>query len=141
MSEFLLRGWNVAIPEVDIGDDIFVVKDDQGILKKVQVKSSTLKSYGNAVKAVINIKKSQITATSQVYFIFPIRKNNKWLPPFIIQGLDLYEIIKDNNRRFFSTTTESVTLNLMFKHNKFYLYKQNFSRYKENYRDFPILTH
>ena len=23
MSEFLMRGWNVAIPEVDIGDDIF----------------------------------------------------------------------------------------------------------------------
>ena len=24
MSEFLTRGWNVAIPEVDVGDDIFV---------------------------------------------------------------------------------------------------------------------
>jgi hypothetical protein len=23
MSEFLVRGWNVATPEVDIGDDIF----------------------------------------------------------------------------------------------------------------------
>ena len=28
MSEFLTRGWNVAIPEVDIGDNIFVVQDD-----------------------------------------------------------------------------------------------------------------
>ena len=25
MSEFLMRGWNVATPEVDIGDDIFFV--------------------------------------------------------------------------------------------------------------------
>lgn len=24
MSEFLVRGYNVAIPEVDVGDDIFV---------------------------------------------------------------------------------------------------------------------
>jgi hypothetical protein len=32
MSEFLLRGWNVAIPEVDVGDDIFVVKDFNGEL-------------------------------------------------------------------------------------------------------------
>ena len=32
MSEFLTRGWNVAIPEVDIGDDIFVVQDDNGVL-------------------------------------------------------------------------------------------------------------
>jgi hypothetical protein len=27
MAEFLLRGYNVAQPEVDIGDDIFVVND------------------------------------------------------------------------------------------------------------------
>lgn len=25
MAEFLVRGYNVAIPEVDVGDDIFVV--------------------------------------------------------------------------------------------------------------------
>ena len=38
MSEFLLRGWNVAIPEIDIGDDIFVVQDESGTLRRVQVK-------------------------------------------------------------------------------------------------------
>lgn len=41
MSEFLMFGWNVAIPEVDIGDDIFVVQDDNGTLRRVQVKTST----------------------------------------------------------------------------------------------------
>lgn len=41
MSEFLMLGWNVAIPEVDIGDDIFVVQDDNGTLRRVQVKTST----------------------------------------------------------------------------------------------------
>lgn len=29
MSEFLTRGWNVAIPEVDIDDDIFIFKNNQ----------------------------------------------------------------------------------------------------------------
>jgi len=28
MSEFLMLGWNVAIPEVNIDDDIFVVQDE-----------------------------------------------------------------------------------------------------------------
>ena len=38
MGEFLLRGYNVAMPEVDVGDDIFVVHDrtkpagDEGII-------------------------------------------------------------------------------------------------------------
>jgi hypothetical protein len=35
MSEFLMLVWNVAIPEVDIGDDIFVVQDDNGTLRRV----------------------------------------------------------------------------------------------------------
>ena len=37
MSEFLARGWNVAMPQVDVGDDIFVVEDNQGIFQRVQV--------------------------------------------------------------------------------------------------------
>lgn len=30
MAEFLIRGYNVAVPEVDVGDDILVVKDRSG---------------------------------------------------------------------------------------------------------------
>ena len=37
MSEFLARGWNVAMPDVDIGDDIFVVGDNLGIFQRIQV--------------------------------------------------------------------------------------------------------
>lgn len=42
MSEFLLRGWNVAIPEIDIGDDIFVVQDESGTLPKSPGKNFNL---------------------------------------------------------------------------------------------------
>ena len=37
MAEFLVRGYNVAVPEVDVGDDIFVVKDNDGEYSRVQV--------------------------------------------------------------------------------------------------------
>src|SRR5437763_10837468 len=40
MSELLLRGYNVAIPAVDVGDDIYVVEDAESNLIRVQVKSS-----------------------------------------------------------------------------------------------------
>jgi len=29
-AEFLARGWNVAVLEVDVGDDLFIVRDDNG---------------------------------------------------------------------------------------------------------------
>ena len=37
MAELLLRGWNVAMPEVDVGDDVFVVEDATRRLLCVQV--------------------------------------------------------------------------------------------------------
>lgn len=39
MSEFLLRGWNVAVPCVDHGDDVLVLDDDAGNVWRVQVKT------------------------------------------------------------------------------------------------------
>jgi len=41
MAECLLRGYNVAIPEVDIGDDLFVVNDQSGNYRRIQVKTVT----------------------------------------------------------------------------------------------------
>ena len=40
MAEFLYRGYNVAIPEVDVGDDIFVVKDDDGTHRSFHILES-----------------------------------------------------------------------------------------------------
>jgi hypothetical protein len=40
MSELLWRGWNVAAPQVDVGDDIFVVEDEHGTFYRVQVKTA-----------------------------------------------------------------------------------------------------
>jgi hypothetical protein len=55
MSEFLMLGWNVAIPEVDIGDDIFVVQDDSGTLRRVQVKTSTSKIRKDGFSAQFSV--------------------------------------------------------------------------------------
>jgi hypothetical protein len=50
MSEFLLRGYNVAIPEVDVGDDIFVVYDRLPKLWRIQVKTAigVERQYGSS---------------------------------------------------------------------------------------------
>lgn len=41
MSHIVIRGLNVAIPEIDLGSDIFVVHDEKGDLWPVQVKTGT----------------------------------------------------------------------------------------------------
>ena len=45
ISEFLIRGWNVAVPEVDIGDDLLVIKDQNTALR-VPLGDGCLKNSG-----------------------------------------------------------------------------------------------
>ena len=43
MAEFLKRGYNVAVPEVDTGDEFPLMDDRSGTFSRVQVKSSSTK--------------------------------------------------------------------------------------------------
>src|SRR3954463_6041137 len=47
MSEFLYRLLNVAVPEVDVGDDIFVVREKDEAVTRVQVKYSKADPQSN----------------------------------------------------------------------------------------------
>ena len=87
MSEFLIRGWNVAIPEVDIGDDIFVVQDDNGTLRRVQVKTSTSTLRDNGFSGQFNVPLAQLKniANIPVHYVFVVRHNEQWTRPIIIR--------------------------------------------------------
>ncbi len=61
MSEFLWRGYNVAIPAVDVGEDIFVVEAAQGVLRRVQVKTAGTGTVAGGTKTVqFNLSRSQL---------------------------------------------------------------------------------
>jgi hypothetical protein len=87
MSEFLIRGWNVAIPEVDIGDDIFVVQDSNGTLRRVQVKTSTSTLRTDGFNAQFNLSLTQLKNITNipVHYIFIVRHNQKWTRPIVIR--------------------------------------------------------
>jgi hypothetical protein len=113
MAECLSRGWNVAIPEVDIGEDIFVVEDATSSLAKVQVKTATGKKIKNGFKAQYLIPKKQIEDTSSkgndLRFILVSRYNKSWQPSVILtrkELLDLYTI------QHIGTTTKKNELKL-----------------------------
>jgi hypothetical protein len=79
MSEFLTRGWNVAIPEVDVGDDIFVVQDNNGTLRRVQVKTSTGTVRQSSFSGQFNVPLAQLKniANIPVHYVFIVRYNNQ----------------------------------------------------------------
>jgi len=82
MSELLLRGWNVAIPVVDVGDDVFVINDHDKTTWRVQVKSApaTRLDEGLASKAHFTLSRAQLGAShdTELFYMLMIRDELRW---------------------------------------------------------------
>jgi hypothetical protein len=98
MSEFLMLGWNVAIPEVDIGDDIFVVQDDDGTLRRVQVKTATALPRQNGYSCQFNVSSKNLRSFKNilVHYVFIARFNNEWAKPILIRQDVLLDYVENN---------------------------------------------
>ncbi len=123
MSEFLMRGWNVAIPEVDVGDDIFVVQDNNGTLRRVQVKTATSTVHQSTFSGQfqIPIKQLKNITTIPVHYVFIVRHDNIWTQPVLIRQDYLLDYFENNNMIECSG--------------------QDFTKYICDYSDFPLLQH
>ena len=90
MAECLMRGFNVAIPEVDIGDDLFVVNDESGNYRRIQVKSITATQRGQAVapgySAQFKVPLTQLKKvfTPELIYVFVARFPTGWGPFLVI---------------------------------------------------------
>lgn len=89
MSEFLLRGYNVAIPSVDVGDDVFVVDDREGTLRRIQVKtgdSSKIRDERGAdgqlaaksVRYTLSRRQLSEKKVTKLYFMLMVRWEDRW---------------------------------------------------------------
>ena len=80
MSEFLLRGYNVAVPAVDSGDDIYVVGDGDGNLIRIQVKSANCKKKPYGACGQVRLKLAQLSEVKKtpLVYIFALRFENLW---------------------------------------------------------------
>lgn len=95
MAEFLIRELNVAIPEVDIGDDIIVVRDDLDQLTRVQVKTANareLKQSGT-FSAQFNVPLQQLeNGPFRLVYAFVVRRRMRWEEFLVARRLVLYQL-------------------------------------------------
>src|SRR5262249_15268947 len=80
MAELLLRGYNVAMPEGDVGDDVFVVHDREGTLWRVQVKTAIGKrrDYGFSGKFAVSQTQLETKKKPDLYFVLALRAGDHW---------------------------------------------------------------
>ena len=139
MSEFLLRGWNVAIPEIDIGDDIFVVQDESGTLRRVQVKTSTSTNRRNSFSGRFKIPLKQLRNLVEVpvHYAFIVRHLDSWTKPIIIRQDDLLNLFETNN--IGSVHGEMLNLYFSYFDEKIECSKIDLTKYIVDFTDFPII--
>ena len=139
MSEFLLRGWNVAIPEIDIGDDIFVVQDESGTLRRVQVKTSTSTIRKNGFSGRFKVPLKQLKSLSRVrlHYTFIVRHLDSWTKPLIIRQDDLLNLFESEN--IGSVHGEMLNLYFSYFDDKVECSKIDLTQYVADFNDFPII--
>ena len=139
MSEFLMRGWNVAVPEVDIGDDIFVVQDESGTLRRVQVKTSTstIRQNGFSGRFKIPLKQLRNIIDVPVHYAFIVRHLDNWTKPIIIRQDELFNYFEADN--IGSVHGEMLNLYFAYSDNKVECSKIDLTQYVSDFTDFPLI--
>lgn len=98
-----MRGFNVAIPEVDIGDDLFVVNDQSGNYRRIQVKTVTATprnaagAAGHSAQFQVPLAQLEQEFVPELIYVFAARLPAGWGPFLVIPRdvlLDLYEANK-----------------------------------------------
>ena len=80
MGELTLRGYNVAMPEIDKGDDIFVVRDKTGTMWRLQVKRSCGRRHQTSWRYQFRIREKAILTpqSPELHFVFVMRRRRRW---------------------------------------------------------------
>lgn len=98
MAEFLIREINVAIPEVDVGDDIVVVRDDNDEITRVQVKTAHAQERKQSDKfyAAFNVPIVQLAkGPLNLVYAFVVRRNRRWEEFIIVRRSVLEKLHTD----------------------------------------------
>ena len=144
MSEFLFRGYNVAIPEVDRGDDLFVVADASGAYTRIQVKAASGKGYqrtsGYSAQVLVPLRQLQTPFTPELYYVFVLRHVDKWADFVVISRPDLYNEHTLNNVGT-KTKAGGLLLNLAVRGAKLTCGSQTWNQYLNAFATWPVIQH
>jgi len=120
MAELVFRQCNVAIPEVDVGTDVFAFLDERDVIARLQVKSGQAKRYkkeqGFRVQFAIPMRQLERAAPPPLHYVLAVRLDGQWIDFLIINRAELNAY--RNGPRQFGTenrTTSELLLSMQFR--------------------------
>jgi hypothetical protein len=140
MSMFLFRGYNVAMPEVDVGEDIFVVRDEDGELSRIQVKAAIGKGK-NVVSGVFKVPLSQLRKRSRppLYYVFTLHHDGLWREFVVLPRATLKRL--HNSLSMGHVVDSSVVLRLSFTPTEVSCSGTSLQSYRNDWGQWPVIHH
>lgn len=138
VSEFLLHGWNAAIPEVDTGDDVFVVRDPNGEFRRIQVKTVTgvKRVYGYSAKFILNLTQVKTPKVPDLIYFLVVRLNESWISYFVIDRSVLEDFVENKNVGTKNENKNTLQLYFVVNKRKVVCSKKDFNGFQKSWKLF-----
>lgn len=139
MSEFLLRGFNVAMPEVDVGDDVFVVDDREGTLDRIQVKTATGVRRVNGVSGKFSVSLEQLAKAKRpdLNYVFALRQGVGQWEFLVISREKLRRQVRRHGVG--KVSGDNLILYFSFQEAEVICSQRNFQQYRNNWDRWPVI--
>lgn len=141
MAELLWRGWNVALPQVDVGEDVLVVKDDSGDLWRIQVKTATAQPQGDGYSAQFRVSLRQLRTprTPDLVYIFAMRTLTGW-EPFVVMDRSTLRL-EHEIHGVGSVSADHVVFRLVSSRSSLQCSQRDFQPYRDDWSRWPVIQH
>ena len=140
-SYFLARGWNVATPRVDIGDDLLVIEDAKGYFTRIQIKTSQAieRQDSFSVRFKLSMKQLQNQYNPELYYMFMVYRQNDWHHKIIIsrEALLFYHL----TQKIGTLHGDDILVYFSFQNGKVMWSKIDISEFYNNFDDFRVIPH
>ncbi len=141
MAEFLHRCINVAVPLVDAGDDVFVVRHDEESVIRVQVKTANGVGNDQAYTAQFSLPLAQLQRVEPpaLVYVFAVRHLGRWLDFIVIRRTTLQQIRSDFGigSRYVKAGKEYLNLTLSFTQGNVTNKEASFQQYRNVWEPWP----
>jgi hypothetical protein len=143
LSELLLRQCNVAIPEVDEGEDALAFVIRQPEVARLQVKTAIadpLKSEG-CFAARVSVPLTQLNQREDVnlYYVFAIRLGEGWKEFIILPRRDLRQQARRHSVGYLNRTSGELQLYLSFSPDALQCSGRDWQPYRNAWELLPVL--
>jgi hypothetical protein len=144
MAELLVRGVNVAKPEIDVGEDLLAFQDGHRAVDRIQVKTATkvkrLKRGGYAAAVNIDLEQLRNLDDPELYYIFPVRLDGRWTDFIVISRADLRALHETEEIGYENRKLSELQLHLTFGDElSLVCSDQDLSTYRNAWERLPVL--